>query len=405
MWRPPRRRSRARSISCAHLGAPGLDRRELLEGRVRVLGEHPGQRRLPGPRRAVEDHRVRLAGLDRRAQRARRAEQVRLADELLERPRAHPRGQRQILGRRRARPAGGSSGTSKRRPMAHSMRYPRSMGLAEELQDETAEVLSSLIRFNTVNPPGNERECQEWLAGYLEDAGLERRARRPRARAHEPGGDAEGRATGRRSATSSHVDTVLADAEDWTADPWGGEIRDGFLYGRGAIDMKDQTAAEAVAAVAPRPQRRQVQRHAEGHQRRRRGDRRVARRQVDHRGAPGAARASTTCSTRAAARSCPTATARLYGVCVAEKGTFRFNVKHHRHRRARLRARRWRRNALLELAPLIVKLGEGRPSFDLTEADARRCSRRSARTRATRRGARERPRHRAASSPRCSTPR
>ena len=45
------------------------------------------------------------------------------------------------------------------------------MGLAEELQDETAEVLSSLIRFNTVNPPGNERECQEWLAGYLEDAG------------------------------------------------------------------------------------------------------------------------------------------------------------------------------------------------------------------------------------------
>ena len=46
------------------------------------------------------------------------------------------------------------------------------MGLAEELQDETAEVLSKLIRFNTVNPPGNERECLEWLAGYLEDAGL-----------------------------------------------------------------------------------------------------------------------------------------------------------------------------------------------------------------------------------------
>ena len=47
------------------------------------------------------------------------------------------------------------------------------MGLAEELQDETAEVLAKLIRFKTVNPPGNERECQEWLAGYLEDAGLE----------------------------------------------------------------------------------------------------------------------------------------------------------------------------------------------------------------------------------------
>ena len=47
----------------------------------------------------------------------------------------------------------------------------------------------------------------------------------------------------------SHVDTVLADKEDWSADPWGAEVRDGFLYGRGTIDMKNQTAAEAVAAA------------------------------------------------------------------------------------------------------------------------------------------------------------
>ena len=47
------------------------------------------------------------------------------------------------------------------------------MSLADELQEETAEVLTRLIRFDTVNPPGNERECQEWLAGYLSDAGLE----------------------------------------------------------------------------------------------------------------------------------------------------------------------------------------------------------------------------------------
>ena len=47
------------------------------------------------------------------------------------------------------------------------------MGLVEELQDETAEVLSTLLRFRTVNPPGDERACQEWLAGYLSDAGLE----------------------------------------------------------------------------------------------------------------------------------------------------------------------------------------------------------------------------------------
>ena len=42
-----------------------------------------------------------------------------------------------------------------------------------DLQDEAVEVLSKLIQFHTVNPPGNERECQEWLADYLSDAGLE----------------------------------------------------------------------------------------------------------------------------------------------------------------------------------------------------------------------------------------
>ena len=42
-----------------------------------------------------------------------------------------------------------------------------------DLQEETADVLGRLIRFNTVNPPGDERECQEWLKAYLEDAGFE----------------------------------------------------------------------------------------------------------------------------------------------------------------------------------------------------------------------------------------
>src|SRR6476469_5734765 len=121
------------------------------------------------------------------------------------------------------------------------------MGLAEELQDETAEVLSSLIRFKTVNPPGNERECLQWLAGYLTDAGLEceldgAEPQRPKLVANYEGGE-DGPVLG----YLSHVDTVLADSEDWTADPWGGEVRDGFLYGRGTIDMKNQTAAEAVA--------------------------------------------------------------------------------------------------------------------------------------------------------------
>src|SRR5215218_6058748 len=119
----------------------------------------------------------------------------------------------------------------------------------EDLQDETAEVLAKLIRFNTVNPPGNERACLEWLASYLSDAGLEvelagAEPERPNLVATYQGGE-DGPVLG----YGSHVDTVLADSDDWSADPWAAEIRDGFLYGRGTIDMKNQTAAEAVAAA------------------------------------------------------------------------------------------------------------------------------------------------------------
>src|SRR3954469_18797055 len=117
------------------------------------------------------------------------------------------------------------------------------------LGEGTAEVLARLIRFNTVNPPGDERECLQWLAGYLGDAGLECELagtsdERPNLVARLPGGE-----PGPVLGYLSHVDTVLADPSDWAHDPWGGEVHDGFLWGRGALDMKSQTAAEAVAAA------------------------------------------------------------------------------------------------------------------------------------------------------------
>src|SRR3954453_3500503 len=117
------------------------------------------------------------------------------------------------------------------------------------LQEETADVLGRLIRFNTVNPPGRERGCQEWLRGYLEDAGFECELTgveddRPNLIARLRG-EADGPVLG----YLSHVDTVLASREDWSRDPWSGELADGHVWGRGALDMKSQTAAEAVAAI------------------------------------------------------------------------------------------------------------------------------------------------------------
>jgi acetylornithine deacetylase/succinyl-diaminopimelate desuccinylase-like protein len=239
------------------------------------------------------------------------------------------------------------------------------MGLAEELQDETAEVLSSLIRFKTVNPPGGERECQEWLAGYLEDAGLTvelaaAEPERPCLVATLKGGD------GPSLGYLSHVDTVLADPQDWTADPWGAEIRDGFLYGRGAIDMKSQTAAEAVAAARLA---RSGAKFA--------GTLKVISVPDEETGGvlgakwiteqrPDLSRVDYLLNEGAGAVM-PFGDRRLYGVCVAEKGTFRFNVRT-TGTAAHASVPGLARNALLELAPLITKLGAGRPGFDLTEA-------------------------------------
>ena len=217
----------------------------------------------------------------------------------------------------------------------------RHYALAMDLQDEAVEVLSKLIQFHTVNPPGNERECQEWLADYLSDAGLEveldgAEPERPNLVATLRGGD--GPALG----YLSHVDTVLADAEDWSADPWGAELRDGYLYGRGAIDMKSQTAAEAVAAAHLARSGAKLQRHAEGHQRRRRGDRRGPRRQVDHREPAGPVEGRLPAQRgrgRGHALRRPPPVRRLRG----REGHVPLQRLHHRHRGPRLRPRAGRR--------------------------------------------------------------
>lgn len=118
-----------------------------------------------------------------------------------------------------------------------------------ELERETTELLSALVRHNTVNPPGNERPVQELLAGMLEGAGFEitlvgRTEPRPNLVAR-----LRGTGDGPTLCLLSHVDTVLADPDSWQHDPWSGDVIDGELWGRGAQDMKSQTAAEVVAAT------------------------------------------------------------------------------------------------------------------------------------------------------------
>ena len=153
------------------------------------------------------------------------------------------------------------------------------------------ELLQTLIRFNTVNPPGNELPAQEYLAGYLESAGFQcellgSTPERPNLVARLPA-DGAARHDGPTLCYLGHVDTVLANPQEWSHDPWSGDITDGFLWGRGALDMKDQVAAEiAGAAEAGALGLAPVAGRTAGRDGRGRGDRWLARGPVDHRKPP-----------------------------------------------------------------------------------------------------------------------
>jgi acetylornithine deacetylase/succinyl-diaminopimelate desuccinylase-like protein len=232
------------------------------------------------------------------------------------------------------------------------------------LAQETADVLARLIRFKTVNPPGDERACQEWLAQYLADAGFEvelmgAEPERPNLVATLRG-DEPGPILG----YLSHVDTVLADPDDWRHDPWSGDVDDGHLWGRGALDMKSQTAAEAVAAATL----------ARGGWRPARGELKVISVVDEETGGrlgaqwiteqrPDASRVDWLVN-EGAGSVMPYGDRRLYGVCCAEKGTFRFKVRA-RGVAGHASVPGTGDNALLKLAPVIIRLGERQPGFDV----------------------------------------
>jgi acetylornithine deacetylase/succinyl-diaminopimelate desuccinylase-like protein len=112
------------------------------------------------------------------------------------------------------------------------------------------DLLGRLIQADTVNPPGNEDRIQQFLKGTLEDAGFE-----CELLAAEPGrpnlvASLRGAQDGPTLTFLGHVDTVRADPEEWNFDPWSGDVADGWVRGRGALDMKGQVASEVAAAVA-----------------------------------------------------------------------------------------------------------------------------------------------------------
>jgi acetylornithine deacetylase/succinyl-diaminopimelate desuccinylase-like protein len=236
------------------------------------------------------------------------------------------------------------------------------------MEQAATELLRQLIRFDTVNPPGQERACNEHLAALLRDAGFDdvqllgRTPERPNLVAR-----LKGRAEGPVLGLLSHVDTVLATPEEWQRGPWSGDLVDGVVWGRGAQDMKSQTAAEVAAAVEL----------AGSGWRPARGDLLVLSVVDEETG--GGEGAKWLCEHHPDLVRCdyllnegggtvmPFDGTRVHGVCVAEKGVFRFRVTT-RGVAGHASMPRLSDSALPKLARIVQALAERTPSPDPTEA-------------------------------------
>ena len=110
-------------------------------------------------------------------------------------------------------------------------------------RDEAVSLLQALVRIDTSSPPGNETEVVELVASVLDEAGIDSTvlALDP-ARANLVA-RLRGDGSKRPILLMAHTDVVGVDRDDWTVDPFGGVIRNGYLWGRGAVDDKGQLAA------------------------------------------------------------------------------------------------------------------------------------------------------------------
>jgi acetylornithine deacetylase/succinyl-diaminopimelate desuccinylase-like protein len=123
----------------------------------------------------------------------------------------------------------------------------------DQLRDETAQRLSEYLRINTSNPPGNELATARWLKEVLAREGIEGQildttevgAGRANFYAR-----LKGTGPGKAIALVHHMDVVPASREYWSVDPFAGLIKDGYVWGRGALDMKGHGIVQLMTFIA-----------------------------------------------------------------------------------------------------------------------------------------------------------
>ena len=115
------------------------------------------------------------------------------------------------------------------------------------LEREVLELFTALLRVDTTNPPGNETACALVLQEYLAANGIETTLLGELPERQNLVARLEGARPGPTLTLMGHMDVVPADAAEWSVPPFGGVVKDGYVWGCGATDMKNQVAAEAVA--------------------------------------------------------------------------------------------------------------------------------------------------------------
>lgn len=116
-----------------------------------------------------------------------------------------------------------------------------------DIFDRTLILFQQLLRFNTTNPPGDVEDAAFFLEAFLNESGIETKIIASSGKRANLYARIQGRTSGKPIILLGHIDVVPANPDEWEVDPFGGEIVDGFVYGRGAIDMKSQVACQVAA--------------------------------------------------------------------------------------------------------------------------------------------------------------
>jgi acetylornithine deacetylase/succinyl-diaminopimelate desuccinylase-like protein len=116
-------------------------------------------------------------------------------------------------------------------------------------RDEVRRILADLLRLDTTNPPGNEVVAAVYLRDRLRREGIEGEILESAPGRASYVARLSGDGTRAPLLLMSHLDVVPAERSAWTVDPFGAEEKDGFLYGRGALDIKNLVAMEAMVMI------------------------------------------------------------------------------------------------------------------------------------------------------------